>query len=230
MNVVDGKTGELCDYRQEGFMYTRRVLLLLTAALAGLGPVSAQAPGRRFLIVLIGPTGSGKTTQSEFLKKEYGIPTVNIDDLIKENPEALAKYNETGIDPGVPQSNPAISELVADRLSKLDLSKGVALDGYPATKDQADHLASLAKKFSLAAPVVIQLDVPDEVVRERLHKRAREDDTSAQIEARLKEYHRELDMVQAYYPKADIWTVDGTGTPLEVSKTIRAILEDELKK
>ena len=104
-------------------MYTRRVLLLLIAALAGLGLSSAQAPGRRFLIVLIGPTGSGKTTQSEFLKKEYGIPTVNIDDLIKENPGALAKYDEPGIDPGVPQSNPAISELVADRLSKLDLSK-----------------------------------------------------------------------------------------------------------
>ncbi len=158
---------------------------------ASLGLASAQAPGRRFLIVLIGPTGSGKTTQSEFLKKEYGIPTVNIDDLIKDNPGALAKYNEPGIDPGVPQSNPAISELVAERLSKLDFSKGVALDGYPATKDQADHLASLAKKFSLAAPVVIQLDVPDAVVRGRLVKRAREDDTPEQIEARLKEYHRE---------------------------------------
>jgi len=227
---VDGKTGGLCDYRQEGLMCTRRVLLLLTASLAGLGLASAQAPGRRFLIVLIGPTGSGKTTQSEFLKKEYSIPTVNIDDLIRDNPEALAKYNEQGIDPGVPQGNPAISELVADRLSKLDLSNGVALDGYPATKDQADHLASLAKKFSLAAPVVIQLDVPDAVVRERLRKRAREDDSPEQIEARLKEYHREFDMVRAYYPKADIWTVDGTGTPLEVSKTIRAILEDELKK
>ncbi len=212
-------------------MYTRRALLtLLPATLAGLGLCFAQAPHKPFLIVLIGPTGSGKTTQSEFLKKEYAIPTVTIDDLIAAHPEALAKYKEQGIDPGVPQGNPAIDELIADRLAKLDLSQGVALDGYPATKDQADHLASLAKRFSLRAPIVIQLDVPDSVVRERLQKRQRADDTPEQIEARLKEYHRELDMVSAYYPKANIWTIDGTGTPIEVSKTIRAILEDEIKK
>jgi adenylate kinase len=207
-------------------MYTRRTVLLF----ASLALCSAQKPNKRFLIVLIGPTGSGKTTQSEFLKKRFGIPTISIDDIAKTNPGALEKYKEPGIDPGVPQGNPAVDELIAGRLAQLDVSKGVALDGYPATKEQADHLASLAKQFSLPAPIIIQLDVPDPVVRERLRKRGREDDTPAQIEARLKEYHRELDMVRAYYPEADIWTIDGTRTPVEVSRTIRSILQDELKK
>jgi hypothetical protein len=46
----------------------------------------------------------------------------------------------------------------------------------------------------------------------------------------LKDYHRELDMLRSYYPEANIWTVDGSGSPQEVSQTIRSILNDELPK
>ena len=208
-------------------MCSRRSLVCAAAALVCAGLAAGQKPQKRFVIILIGPTGSGKTTQSVFLQKRFGIPTVNIDDLIKQNPDALAKYHESGIDPGTPQTNPAINDLVADRLQHIDTSKGVVLDGYPATKDQADHLAGLVKKLDLPAPIVIQLDVPDNVDTKRLEKRKREDDTPDQIARRLKDYHRELDFVRSYYPDANIWTIDGTRSPVEVSKTIQSILSDE---
>ena len=205
---------------------TRRALIAL--ALLSTGAVAEETPDKRFVIVLIGPTGSGKTTQSEFLQRRFHIPTIAIDDLIRENPAALEKYRTAGIDPGTPQTNPALNELIRDRLRTLDLKQGVVLDGYPATKDQADHLAGLARELGLPSPIVIQIDVPDEVVRRRLEKRKGKDDTPEQVERRLKDYHRELGMVRSYYPEANIWTIDGTRTAADVSKTIEAILKDEM--
>ena len=206
----------------------RNQLTFLASALWLAGAVAAQTSDNRFVIVLMGPTGSGKTTQSEFIKREFGISTIGVDDLIKENPSALEKYRTPGIYPGPPQTSPALNEIVRDRLSKMDLKKGVVLDGYPATKDQADHLATLVRELGLLSPVVIQIDVPDEVVRERLRKRKSQEDTPEQIERRLKDYHRELDMIRDYYPRANIWTIDGTRSPDDVSRTIQVILRDEL--
>jgi adenylate kinase len=208
----------------------RKNLVFLVLAALTLVLLIAQAPEKRFVIVLIGPTGSGKTTQSEFLKKKYNIPTVAVDDLIRDNPAAMQKYKTPGIDAGTPQTSEALNDLVRDRLAKMDLTKGVALDGYPATKDQADHLAALVRKNSLPSPIILQIDVPDEVVRKRLDKRQRSDDTPEQIERRLKDYHRELDMIRDYYPEANIWTIDGTKPVAEVSKTVAAILNDEMPK
>lgn len=202
----------------------------IVAAFLFLGAVlsPARAGDKRFVIVLMGPTGSGKTTQSEFIQKRFGIPTISVDVLIRDHPALLAKEETPGIDPGPPQANPALNELVRDACQKLDLTKGVVLDGYPATKDQADYLADLVRKLILPSPIVIQLDVPDAVVRERLKKRARADDQPDLIEARLKNYHRELDMVRSYYPQANIWTIDGTKNERTVSQTIEAILKDEI--
>jgi adenylate kinase len=190
----------------------------------------SQTGDKRYLIVLIGPTGSGKSTQTEFLKKRFGMPTIAVDDLIAANPAALAKYRPPGITPGPPQLNPAIDALVAAKISSLDLTKGVVLDGYPASKAQADNLAALATKLKLPPPIVIQIDLPDAIARERAKKRQRPDDTPALIEERLKNYHREMDMIRDYYPQANIWTIDGD-KPIEVvSGTIEAILKDEIPK
>ena len=87
-------------------------------------------------------------------------PTIAADDLIKQNPQALKKYQTPGIDPGVPQASPALNDLVRDRLSQMDAKKGFVLDGYPATKDQADHLETMVKELGLPRPIVILLDVP----------------------------------------------------------------------
>ena len=195
-----------------------------------LGATAYAQSDKRFLIVLIGPTGSGKTTQAEFLKKRFQIPTIAVDDLIQANPAALAKYRKPGITPGPPQLNPAIDALVAESISHYDLTKGVALDGYPASKDQADHLAALATKLNLPPPIVIQIDLPDDVARKRLKTRHGADDKPELIEERLKNYHREMDMIRSYYPEANIWTINGDKPIAEVSRTIEAILNDEMPK
>jgi adenylate kinase len=200
----------------------------LTLAFGATTP--SQSADKRYLILLIGPTGSGKTTQAEFLKKRFAIPTIAVDDLIAANPAALAKYRRPGITPGPPQLNPAIDALVAEKVASLDLTKGVALDGYPASKDQADHLAALAAKLNLPPPIVIQIDLPDDVARQRLKDRRRADDKPELIEERMKNYHREMDLIRSYYPQANIWTINGDKPVAEVSTTIEAILKDEMPK
>ncbi len=199
---------------------------------------------KRFVIILIGPTGSGKSTQTEILKKNFGLPAISSEDLIRDNPSLFVRPGtlaakatgakpsapKTAVAPQPPQASPALNALVDAALSKLDLTKGVVLDGYPASREQADHLAQLVRTNALPLPIVIQLDVPDDVVRERLKKRAGPEDTPELIAQRLAQYHRDLDMVRAYYPQANIWTIDGTRSINDVAATIRSILNDELPR
>src|SRR5206468_979246 len=88
-------------------------------------------------------SGQSRTTRTEFLREQCGMPTTAVDDWSAANPETLAKYSAARISPGPPQLSPAIDELVAAKTSALDLTKGVVLDGYPASKHQADRLAAL---------------------------------------------------------------------------------------
>src|ERR1700760_3322556 len=109
-------------------MLSRRAVLPLILVGAVDLFAAARAP---FVIVLIGPTGSGKSTQVDILKRKYGIPTITVDDLISAHPEVMAKYRTPGINPGPPQESEAVDELVKDELKRIDVSKGFALDGYP---------------------------------------------------------------------------------------------------
>ena len=141
----------------------------------------------------------------------------------------LARVKQPSIAGVEPQSDPALNRLVRERLLRTDVSKGVLLDGYPATKGHADYLAELLKEMELPSPVVIQLDVPDDEVRKRLKKRGLPEDTPENIEQLLKDYHREMDLIRLYFPAADINTVNGKASPKKVSKAIQDILDKRLK-
>src|SRR4051794_3948004 len=91
-------------------------------------PMCAAGP----IVLLIGPPGSGRTTQAEILKKERGMPVISADDLIARNRETFHRPKTdslTGIDPHL---DPALNKLVEEALKTADLSRGVLLDGYPA--------------------------------------------------------------------------------------------------
>jgi adenylate kinase family enzyme len=88
----------------------------------------------------------------------------------------------------------------------------------------------LAAKLNLPPAIVIQIDLPDDVARQRLAERRRVDDTPELVEERLKNYHREMDMIRSYYPEANIWTINGDKPVAMISSTIEAILNDEMPK
>ena len=99
------------------------------------------------------------------------------------------------------------------------------LDGYPATKNHADFLSEVVSKKGLTKPLILLLDVPDEVVRQRL-----KDQDPQQVEQDLKDYHREMDFIAVYFPQADIAKVDGDQRPDAVFGEIQQTLDQRLKK
>ena len=176
----------------------------------------AQAAGP--LIIFIGPPGAGKTTQTRILQKDRGFALVSADDLIDQNHEAFQKFRQPAIRGMEPHADPALNQLVYEKLRSLDLSKGVILDGYPASKEQADYLVDLKQKLNLPKPVVIQLDVPDDVVRKRLAQKSRRRRATAEgLSSRV-------DFAGLYFPQADIHKIDGTKSAANVARSIQKVL------
>ncbi len=201
-------------------MPTRRsfaVALALIAALSLSPAIYAQKPARNPVIVLIGPTGSGKSTQAQILHKKYGLPIISADALLAQDPG-----NSTE---NAGATDSALNQLVRDKLGKVDLSKGVVLDGYPATEGQADYLGGLLQEFGLPNPLVIHFDVPDKLLQKRLSRRGRPEDTPELIDMRLKNYRREMEMARAYYPEANIRKIDGAASAKNVSRQVERVIE-----
>ena len=180
--------------------------------------IMASSPGP--VVLHIGPPAGGKTTQSSALSKDLGILVVSVDELIAANQQAFAKKSNAGTAPLDPRVDPAVNRLVDEKLRSLDLSKGVILDGYPAAAIHADYLKHLLQELGLPTPVIIHLQVPDDVVKKRLKGQQPSD-----ADQRLKDYHRELDFIRVYYPEAAIHDIDGTKSRDAIAKEIRNILE-----
>jgi adenylate kinase family enzyme len=113
-----------------------------------------------------------------------------------------------------------MDSLVEEAIRSADLSKGLLLAGYPASKAQGDFLVGLRQKYQLPKAVVIHLSLPDDVARKRLANQKHD------TEQLLKDYHRELDFVRIYFPQADIRDIDATQEPAAISRAISSILGD----
>ena len=182
------------------------------------GTLSAQSAAP--LVVVIGPPASGKTTQAEILRKERGMAIISVEDLIAQNRQAFQKFRRPEIQGVEPRLDPVLNRLLDERLRNIDRSKGVILDGYPASKEQGDHLTSLIAEFQFSRPIVLQLRVTDAEVRRRAAKSGRQD-----VDQGLKDYHRELDFAQTYFPQDHIHQIDGAKSIQEVAREIRKILD-----
>lgn len=181
---------------------------------------ASQAP----LIVLIGPPLSGKTTFVESITTTYGIPAISIEDLIKDNAGELDRLRGEGMSMAEMRYDPAMSRYLKVRLKTADLSHGLALDGYPATLVQAEDFAKMLPDLHLSL-IAFQLQVPDGVIRERAKKTGQLSNRPQILEQRIKDYHREMDSISLYFPKAKIVPVDGNRPEAEVWKSIHTELD-----
>jgi adenylate kinase len=199
--------------------------LLLGSVLLAQTPAAPAASGSLPpLVILIGPPLSGKTTFVESIRTDYGIPAISIEDLIKDNAAELERFRGEGMSMAEMRYDPAMTRYLKARLQTTDLSHGIALDGYPATLVQAQDLAKMVPDLHLS-PIAFQLQVPDDVIRERAKKTGQQSNRPQILEQRIKDYHREMDSIALYFPKAKVVAVDDNRPEAEVWKSIRAGLD-----
>jgi len=187
--------------------------------------LSQDSPPARPLVILIGPPLSGKTTLVTPIQRRYGIPGISVEDLIKDHASELRKKHRGRTSMAEMRYDPAMSRYLRARLGSMDLGSGAALDGFPATQQQAEALAKMIQELHLN-PMVIQLEIPDDVVRKRAAAAGRQSDQPKIIEQRIKDYHREFDMISVYYPNARIVKIDGTQSEEKMWKAIQQALDE----
>jgi adenylate kinase len=193
----------------------------------GATPLAANAAPQRMVIILMGPPGSGKSTQSEFLTRKYGLPAISSSALLREEIAANStrgKELKTLMASGELVSDEIMNDLVRRRVSRPDARNGFILDGFPRTSGQARFLDDLVKQRGLPPPVLINLEVPEDEVIRRLSARGRPDDKPDVIRERLAEYHKASEPVLTWYKSGNLHRIDGTKSPEDVSRAIDAAL------
>jgi adenylate kinase len=122
-------------------------------------------------VVLLGPPGAGKGTQAKLLQEKFAACQISTGDILRK---AVAEKTPLGqeaaqyIDRGALVPDDVIVKLVAERLKDKDCEKGFILDGFPRTIPQAESLDAILKEMGLSLNRVLSVQVPREVIIERL--------------------------------------------------------------
>jgi adenylate kinase len=222
MKSVSDMTRNSAAVRLSAWLPARLSLCLLFAGMF-LGIAAAQS-AEKPIVILVGPPSSGKSTQADLIQKRYNFAIITREQLMQDDPSLLARQRQPGVNGVEPRMDPALNGLFQKRLDRMDISKGLLLDGYPATKDHGDFLQGLLRQKGLARPLVLKLEMSDAVVRERLKGQP-----AAQIEQDLKDYHRETDFLSAYFPEANIVKINGDQKPESVFDAIRKVIDKHVK-
>jgi len=210
-----------------------RCTILLTASVGalstGIGLFAQLAPPMVF--VIIGPPGSGKSTQSRLLAKKYKIPQIDIATLAKTEigkRSGLSDALKVSLASGDLINDDAANDLIKARLLSSDASRGFILNGYPRTAGQAKFLDNVLKDNGLPRPKVILLEAADDVVTQRMRKRHRADDTPEVIRQRLAAYHDDSSFLTEWYQAENVMRVNATLSIQQVAAQIDTLIEDAL--
>jgi adenylate kinase len=196
-------------------------------------------------LILLGAPASGKGTQAAVLTEKFGVPKVSTGDMLRAalkegtplGKEAAKFMNNGGL---VPDS--VVIGLVEERLQQPDAKAGFILDGFPRTVPQAEALESLLKRLGTPLEVVVQIDVPRDLLMERATLRRtdkrtgqiyhlkysppppdaelehRADDQEETVKKRLDAYDAQTAALLPHYEKLGLLRrVDGVGSPSEIT-------------
>jgi adenylate kinase len=180
-------------------------------------------------LVLVGPPGAGKGTQAVRLAERLDVPHISTGDLFRAN---LQQETELGIeakrymDAGELVPDSVTVAMVRARLAGDDVSKGFILDGFPRTVSQAGSLSEILAGRGEDLDAVVEMQVPEDLLVERLLGRGRADDTEDVIRRRQEVYAEQTEpLIGVYRERGILVEVDGMGEVDQVTKRIFEALD-----
>ena len=190
-----------------------------------------------FNIILFGPPGSGKGTQSERLIAKYQLKHLSTGDLLRSEIAAktpLGLEAKSVMDKGQLVPDEVVIGMISSALDRHPQAKGFLFDGFPRTASQSEALDKLLKLKHSEISVMLSLEVSEEELVKRLLNRGltsgRSDDTSEEVvRARIAEYHKKTSAVADYYKKFNkVVSVKGEGSVDEIFNALNVEIDKRL--
>jgi adenylate kinase len=189
-------------------------------------------------MILLGPPGAGKGTQSVRIVERLGIPQLATGDMLRA---AVAAQTPVGLRAkdvmarGELVSDDIVVGIVSDRIAEPDCARGFILDGFPRTVAQAKALDEMLSDQQMSLDAIVELKVNEDALISRIAQRVeetlargepvRKDDNPESFKTRLSAYRQQTAPLSAYYAeKGMLRTVDGMKPVDEVTDDIFRIL------
>ncbi|WP_299352024.1 adenylate kinase [uncultured Porphyromonas sp.] len=184
-------------------------------------------------LVIFGAPGSGKGTQSEILIEQYGLDHISTGDILRGEIKAgseLGKAAKGYIDAGQLVPDGLIIDMIEKVLGERKPKKGIILDGFPRTVAQAEALDALFAKLGTRVHAVLDLQVEEAELIDRLLKRGQEsgrsDDNLETIQKRLGVYHAQTAPIAAHYAQQGVHhAIQGSGAISDITARIARVLD-----
>lgn len=184
-------------------------------------------------IVIFGAPGSGKGTQSDLLVKKYGFKHISTGDVLRaeiKNGTELGNTAKGFIDNGQLIPDSLMIDILASVYDSLCPCEGVIFDGFPRTIPQAEALKEMLAKRGTEVSGMLELDVPNEMLIERLVNRGktsgRADDNEETIRKRLDVYNNQTaPLIEWYKKEGKRHAVKGYGELEEINAALCAVID-----
>jgi adenylate kinase len=186
-------------------------------------------------LVLFGPPGAGKGTQSKILTEKRGLPQLSTGEMLRAAIEAgtpLGLACKALMAKGELVSDETVIRIIAERYDQPDCKNGAVFDGFPRTIPQAEALDTMLAERGRKIDLVLELKVDDAVLLSRVQARIkaggvlRSDDTPETLAYRLGVYYRNTaPLIDFYRGQGKLKTVDGMAPVEAVTAQIAEILD-----